>query len=293
MNSDCEKMKDQIADHITGILSEAQMQSLELHLNECTSCREYARALKEEDALLTELFAEIETDMASRQEQILRKVNQLCVSKQTESHSIRRIIMKNQITKYVALFVILICAGALATTVGIKVRKLYFMGKESDGTYIFQTKPETVNVGDGRTVTNIRTVGVRAEPNQMIDVEQKIKDLEEVGLLRQQDTSRELLSVVETEVNGKLQPRSLKFKYILSDEREIKIMEPDPDTQDRENSLTAAQDDEVISLLRADEYERLDDIREKEVRGCVFVFTRQKFVLSDGTEVIKSHGRPK
>ena len=118
MSSDCEKMKDQIADHITGILSESQVQLLDLHLNECTSCREYARALKEEDALLTELFAEIDTDMTNQQEQILRKVNQLCVSKQTESPSIRRIIMKNQITKYAAAAVIIavIILGIYAIT---------------------------------------------------------------------------------------------------------------------------------------------------------------------------------
>ena len=35
------------------------------------------------------------------------------------------------------------------------------------------------------------------------------------------------------------------------------------------------------------------DIKEKEVRGRMFSFKRQRFVLSDGTEVIKSVGRPK
>ena len=108
MKSDCEKMKDQIADHITGILSETQVQSLELHLNECSSCREYAHALKKEDTLLTGLFAEIEMDMTNRQEQILRKVNQLCVAKKTESPSIRNIIMKNPISKLVAAAVIIV-----------------------------------------------------------------------------------------------------------------------------------------------------------------------------------------
>jgi hypothetical protein len=199
-----------------------------------------------------------------------------------------RIIMKNRITKLAAVVTIVIGAGALATTVGLKVRKLYFKGREPDSTYIFQTKPETIETEDGRKITNMRTI----TSHRVDDVEQKIKDLEEVELLRQQDTSRELLSVVETEVNGKLQPRSLKFKYILSDGREIKLMEGDPDTQDLERSLTDAQRDEVTSLLRADKYEELD-IKEKQVRGRMFVFQRQRYVLSDGTEVIKSVGRPK
>jgi len=195
--------------------------------------------------------------------------------------------------KIAALVTVVIGAGALATTVGLKIRKLYFRGREPDGTYVFSTEPEIVDVGDGHTKTRIRMVKSTVDPNKTIDVEQKIRDLEEIDLLRQQDTSRELLSVVETEVNGKLQPRSLKFNYVLADGREIKIMESDPDTQDRERSLTEAQGEEVISLLRADEYEVLDDIREMEVRGRMFSFKRTRFVLSDGTEVIKSHGRPK
>ena len=199
----------------------------------------------------------------------------------------------NRFWKMAAVIAVVIGAGAIAMAVGLKVRKLYFVGREPDGTYMFQTKPETVDVGDGRTVTTSRTVGVTADPDETIDVDQKIRDLEEVDLLRQQDTNRELVGVVDTEVNGKLQRRHFSFMYTLSDGRQIKIGEGDPETRDRERSLTEAQQDEVISLLRADEYERLDIKEEREVRGRVFVFTRQKFVLSDGTEVIKSHGRPK
>jgi len=193
--------------------------------------------------------------------------------------------------KVAAVIAVVIGAGALATTVGIKVRKLYFKGREPDGTYIFQTEPETVETEDGRTMTRMRMVSSWADPNKTIDVEQKIKDLEEIDLLRQQDTSRELVSVVETEVNGKLQPRVFSFKYVLSDGREIKLGEGDPDTQDRERSLTDTQQDEVISLMRADEYMKIGS-EKKEVRGHMFYFERNRFVLSDGTEVIRSFGRP-
>lgn len=193
--------------------------------------------------------------------------------------------------KVAAVIAVVIGAGALATTVGLKIRKLYFRGREPDGTYIFSTEPETVDIGDGRTVTTSRTVGVTVGPNETIDVEQKIKDLEEVDLLRQQDTNRELVGVVDTEVNGKLQPRHFSFKYTLSDGRQTKIGESDPDTQDRERSLTEAQQDEIISLLRADEYVTIGS-EKKEVRGRMFTFKRNRFVFSDGTEVIKSNGRP-
>jgi hypothetical protein len=193
--------------------------------------------------------------------------------------------------KYAAVIAVIIGAVAFATTVGIKVRKLYFKGREPDGTYIFQTEPETVETEDGRTMTSMRTVGVTVAPNETIDVEQKIKDLEEVELLRQQDTNRELVGVVETEVNGKLQPRHFSFKYMLSDGRELKIGEADPDTKALESSLTEAQEDEVLSLLQANEYVTIGS-EKKEYRGRMFYFKRNRFVLSDGTEVIKSFGRP-
>ena len=194
--------------------------------------------------------------------------------------------------KVAAVLAIVIGAGAIATAVGLKVRKLYFVEREPDGTYIFQTKPETVDVGDGRTVTTSRTVGVMVNPNETIDVDQKIKDLEEIGLLRQQD-DRELIRVTEKEVNGKPQPRSFGFKYVLSDGREETIGEGDPDTRDRERSLTEEQREELLSLRLDRDKEEYVGIEEKQVRGHVFVFKQQRFVLSDGTEVVVSTGRPK
>jgi hypothetical protein len=211
----------------------------------------------------------------------------------TKTHStvrqsnIRRIIMRSPVTKLAAIILICTSVGA-AAFVGVKVRKLYFAGREPDGTYVFQTEPEIVDAGDGQTKGHMRMV----ISNDVDDVEQKIKDLEEVELLRRQDTNRLLLSVIETEVNGKLQPRTFKFKYLLADGREITIGEHDPDTKDLDKSLTEAQKEEVMNLMRADEFEDLEN-EEKEVMGRVFVFGRMKFILSDGTEVIKSIGRPK
>jgi len=215
-------------------------------------------------------------------QQLRREVLEEIERKQTMSVRVRS-------WKVAAVIAVVIGAGALATTVGLKVRKLYFRGTEPDGTYIFSTEPETVDTGDGRTLTRMRMVKSKLNPNQT--VEQKIKDLEEVELLRQQDTSRELLSVVETEVKGELQPRTFRFKYTLADGREITIGEGDPDTQDRQRSLTEAQEEELTSLLRTDEYVTIG-FEKKEFRGRMFSFERNRFVLSDGTEVIWSVGRP-
>lgn len=108
MNSDCETMKDQIADLITGILSDAQEQKLRQHLAQCAACRDYARALQNEDALLTEFVEKMDTDMTQRQERLLQLIDRSCQSKQIETPSIRRIIMKSPITKYAAAAVIVV-----------------------------------------------------------------------------------------------------------------------------------------------------------------------------------------
>jgi len=107
MNNVCENMKDQIADLVTGILSEDHVQKLQQHLDECATCRDYARALKNEDMLLTEFFAVTDVNTASRQERVLQAVNRSCVSKQTNSLLIWRTIMKSTITKLAAAAVII------------------------------------------------------------------------------------------------------------------------------------------------------------------------------------------
>ncbi|HUU18517.1 MAG TPA: zf-HC2 domain-containing protein [Sedimentisphaerales bacterium] len=111
MNSDCEKIKDQIADLVTGILPEAQVQIMEQHLNECAACRDYARALKDEDMLLTEFFAKIDTNITHQQERVLQAINHSDVSKQSETHLIWRTIMKSPITKLAAAAVIIVAVA--------------------------------------------------------------------------------------------------------------------------------------------------------------------------------------
>jgi hypothetical protein len=99
--------------------------------------------------------------------------------------------------------------------------------------------------------------------------------------------------VIEQEVDGKPQPRTFVFKYVLADGREETMGEGDSDTQDREGSLTKEQQDEFFNLrLQQKGKEEYIGIEEKEVRGRVFVFKRQRFILSDGTEVVVSTGKP-
>jgi replicative DNA helicase len=178
--------------------------------------------------------------------------------------------------KYAAV-VALICTGVVAAAVvGVKIYNYRVVGKDPESGYLLLSE-------DGTTMVNI-------PENHADSPEQAAQYAQEIALLSQQG-DRELVIVGDTEVNGQHDSRSFTYNYTLSDGRTMYA--GDPATQDGERSLTREQQKELISLLRADEYERLDTKEEEEVMGRVFVFTQQRFVLSDGTIVIKSVGTPK
>ncbi|MBN2316388.1 MAG: hypothetical protein JXM79_20845 [Sedimentisphaerales bacterium] len=108
MNSDCEKMKDQIADLVTGILSEAQEQKLRQHLTEYVACRDYANALKNEDALLTEFVEKTDADMTRRQERLLQAIDRSYQSRKKQPLLMWRTIMKGSIVKLTAAAIVVI-----------------------------------------------------------------------------------------------------------------------------------------------------------------------------------------
>jgi hypothetical protein len=168
--------------------------------------------------------------------------------------------------------VALICTEVVvAAVVGIKIHKYHVVGKHPEAGYLLLNE-------DGLTGTDVNE-------SHADNPEQAVEYAEEIDLLRQHG-KRELVSVVEKEVNGKLSSRMFRFKYVLTNGREITRGDPDPDIKE---SMTEAQKEELISLLRADEYEKIG-FEEKEVRGRMFSFERNRFVLSDGTEVIWSCG---
>ncbi|MBA7543272.1 hypothetical protein ES705_35602 [subsurface metagenome] len=144
MNSICEKMKDQIADLVTGILSEDQVQKLEQHLNECAACRDYAQALKNEDALLTKFVSDMDTDMTSRQERVLQAIDRSYASMPIETLSIRRTIMKSPITK-------LATAAAIIIVVTLSI---HLWDKSTPSVYAFE---QTVEAMQGKRSFHIQT----------------------------------------------------------------------------------------------------------------------------------------
>lgn len=174
----------------------------------------------------------------------------------------------------VAAAIALVCTGiAAAAVVGVKIHKWRAIGKDPERGYLLQSE-------DGRFMANV--------PESWADnLEQAVEVKEELDLLKQRDAG-ELTSVVEKEVNGRLISRFLIFKYVLADGREIKSGDFDPDYKE---SMIEAQEQEIVSLLRANEFVTVGH-EEREFGGRTLSFERNRFVLSDGTEVIWSVGRP-
>jgi len=117
MNSECDNIKEKIADLVSGMLSESQLQTVEQHLEECAGCREYARALKHEDVLLTKFFAQIETDMTERQEQVVQVIDRSYASEQSDTIAKWSTIMKNPLTKLAAAAVIIVATLILLNVI--------------------------------------------------------------------------------------------------------------------------------------------------------------------------------
>ncbi len=175
--------------------------------------------------------------------------------------------------KVAAVLAVLIGVGAIAV-VGVNIGRYYYYGKNEEGSHIFHSE-------DFETVV---TLGA----DEVTDVEQTRRDLEEIELLRQQD-KRELLKVEETMTDGTLEMRVHVYKYELSDGRIIDMREGVPGGA---YALGEARVQEWRQLRKAGPGEDLGTYEET-VESRVFSFKRERYFLSDGTEVIWSVGTPK
>jgi hypothetical protein len=183
-----------------------------------------------------------------------------------------RTIMKNPITKSAAVIAVVLGVGAIAV-VGVNVGRYYYLGQNDKGLHVFVSE-------DGQSVD---TLG----PDEVTDIEQTRRDLEEIESLRQQD-KRELLKVEETTTDGTLQMRVHVYKYELSDGRTIDNREG----AGGDFALNKAQWEEYFQVRKAGPGEDLGT-HEETVEGHAFSFKQERYVLSDGTEIIWSVGRPK
>jgi hypothetical protein len=98
----------------------------------------------------------------------------------------------------------------------------------------------------------------------------------------------ELVQVIESEVNGRLIDRTLVQKCILS------TGQTKAGTQGQQTPvpLAATAWQEIGQLRRTGKGENLGT-QERQMKGLVFVFKRERYTLHDGTTVTLSVGEPK
>lgn len=195
--------------------------------------------------------------------------------------------------KPIALLLGLLCAGAAATELVLRVRHYYFEGRSSDGSYHFATEPETLSGsadgpnGTSQSVSVVRsTVSVVGSDGVELDaaaIEQKRKDLEEIDALRHRD-ARELVGVTDTEVNGKFLSRAFVFKYVLADGRVETMGEAGFDPARLTSPAQMERDQQEIADLRKRGEREISCVIDTDLDGQVQRTLICRYVLSDGSE---------
>jgi len=186
-----------------------------------------------------------------------------------------------------------ICGGAIAAAVGVKMYRYHFEGRGTDGSYHFSTEPEIVYESSqtGVAVSRGGSVSIGSnDPNFTIDVEQTQKDLEEIAALREKD-ARELVGVVDTEVNGNFH-RTLRYIYTLSDGRTHAMGEGDPDRRAQRTPEQIEKDHEEIARLRERGERELVRVIDTQIGEDLHRHCSYRYVLADGRSVKVGEGAP-
>ncbi len=139
-------------------------------------------------------------------------------------------------------------------------------------------------LADGREVTMGEGDPELAPPTKMLSLEQ----IQEVARLRQLKQG-EFLGNVERQMYGKTFTFE-SYLFTLSDGTVVTQADGRPKGQ--KTTLTEADWKELHSLRKAGAGEYLGT-HEEEIRRKMFVFERKRYILSDGTEVIRAEGDPK
>jgi hypothetical protein len=185
--------------------------------------------------------------------------------------------------KIAAAVAAVIAVAGLAGAVGMIVeRKHCSMGLGPDGVY------QLIGM-DSKYAPALNV----ADINDAADAGRTAEDLAKIDLLRQQDAVK-LVRVIESEVNGRPDSRTLVQRYTLPAGR-TKTTGPSLQNNDKNiamTSLTARDWKEIDQLRQAGKGESLG-LQETKVEGRTFTFQRERYTLHDGTNVIVSVGEPK
>ncbi|MBN2183561.1 MAG: zf-HC2 domain-containing protein [Sedimentisphaerales bacterium] len=130
MDSQCEKIQNQMADYILGILNQEKVDALKHHISECEQCRAHLQSLEKEKSLLTQFSQNIDAGMDVR---CGRAISALSTLKDyTTEKSIWRIIMHKKITKFAAAAVIIVAVLLVISFLDNSVTPAYAVDQTAD-----------------------------------------------------------------------------------------------------------------------------------------------------------------
>lgn len=173
--------------------------------------------------------------------------------------------------------VALICIGiGVVTAVGVNVVHFYYLGKDDSGHQRFAST-------DGQSM-------VTMNDNKGMNLEQARHDIEEMRLLSEQG-QRELVKVIRIDIKGELERKMLVYRYRLADGGVREMAEIQPGNAGP-RTLTGPQHNELMRLKDSAPGKYLGSYDE-DILGRTFAFTKQLYILSDGTEVVWAVGTPK
>ena len=75
MNRNCEKIRDEVLDFVTGALCESKREAFEQHLANCEWCRAHVSSLGKEETLLADFFGRYEGEMRRGEEAVISAID--------------------------------------------------------------------------------------------------------------------------------------------------------------------------------------------------------------------------
>jgi hypothetical protein len=108
MEKKCRIIQEQIAELITGSLSDEKAAELQYHINQCPACNRYLRALKDDDKLLSDFTDAMRPIVARIEESVISRLDDVQSSTPTGATGLLRTIVRQRVCKLAAAAVIII-----------------------------------------------------------------------------------------------------------------------------------------------------------------------------------------
>jgi hypothetical protein len=108
MKDECKRMSELILESASGTLPSEKAAELDEHISGCSSCRDYLRAVKADDGLLTEFAHAMRPRVAGLEKNVLEQSNALISAKRPRAALIIRLIRSPRITRVASVVAIIV-----------------------------------------------------------------------------------------------------------------------------------------------------------------------------------------